>query len=129
MNAESRGRFEAYAQGDDTHDWTNLKPSEVRALLAAYDAQAARLAAWEQHACPQYRQHHQSRLVQLRRTLAERDALAVRLAAMEQVVAAAEAWAAQHIWSVQWGCQTCAVLGEAVAVKSEAVGLPDVRAV
>ncbi len=53
------------------------------ALEAERDAARAERAA---HRCPQYTQHHHSRLLQLRRTIAERDAAearATRLAALE----------------------------------------------
>jgi phage-related baseplate assembly protein len=72
------GRLTLYVDDEDQAD--------LLALFAAYDAQAARLAEWEEHQCPQYRQHHQSRLVQLRRTIAERDALAARLAAVSDAL-------------------------------------------
>lgn len=96
-------------------------PCETVQVLAAYDAQAARLAAWEQHQCPQYRQHHQSRLVQLRRTMAEREALAARLREVLDALATAEQRATRLAAALQWAVTTL----DGYRATESADGLPD----
>ncbi len=85
----TRARLERTRENYAESEWTELRTEDYLALLAAYDALRAER---DQHQCPQYKQHHHSRLLQLRRVMAERDALLAEQAQAARVLAAVDGW-------------------------------------